>query len=873
MHNNKTASTRWSQCLPLSLSFSLSTCAGGGLIVLLFILGGCAQQMKAFELGFAALTGNQDSVALWETYPKYVKHVESFKGLKQADMHIATEGDHTDIMQFVAKDKLLVGWLKLEGLMSSTIAPKHRSLILYDLSQNGKVVWEYEREELMETYGRYRLIAAEDVIVLEKSHEDKLQWIGLDIKTGKKLWERTLIPPTHVTHRFNEVFFSHLSNNQLNIEKLDIKTGKSVWLNTDMNITKPDPASVLQSSWNASGITYVYANFVISINTTTGKALWLKKLKNIKKATDVVVDKNHILVYDANRIEKYSQKNGKLAWSKKLKKFNIDVITSDKKYVFAFSTSDKNTKIIALKSGNGKKLWSKTIKDKMRSMPVSEENLSFTTTKGFYVLRSNNGKQLIHSKFDNAFAMHSELTGYKDSKINLLPDNIVLKKYNYIISRERNGVMAINKKSGKIRWKQSVFEYDNKSNKLYFDNKLALYLMTLNINTPSEDHKAESSANPSSKNTYTVEPRNYFDSAMQQYVKSKKEPIKLKEEDSYHIQALSAGISLDEMGMRMARQEATATAATTAVNALYDYRLAQLDKRKNTGYINNSQLQMKLALNAHLNSLSPNFYTKPFAVLDIRGTTVVNLKTGKRHDFVTSPQLDISYQSIIDTYVISPDEKYFVSIGSGMDPKKMTSYNRRGRSLPKYALLIYKLNDTSFTKNSPMMDRGNYNNYWGWNVSDLYINTTEPKVNEKCRTMYSKPESEYKRFLRKASSAPGCWFEAFIASAGSANRGVSDFLIKEGFDINTDTDKDGYTPLERFFSKSCASCLKIFLYRYYPNPDIKIKQFGEHVTANEYFENKPNYQICFFDHCKKETKKQKNVFSQYLVEWNKRQSK
>ena len=104
MHNNKTASTRWIQHLPLPLSFLLTTCAGGGFIVLILVLSGCAQQMKAFELGFAALTGNQDSVALWETYPKYVKHVESFKGLKQADMHIATEGDHADIMQFVAKE-------------------------------------------------------------------------------------------------------------------------------------------------------------------------------------------------------------------------------------------------------------------------------------------------------------------------------------------------------------------------------------------------------------------------------------------------------------------------------------------------------------------------------------------------------------------------------------------------------------------------------------------------------------------------------------------------------------------------------------------------------------------------------------------------
>lgn len=776
-------------------------------------------------------TAEQNQAVLIDSYPGLINNIELLEPLQlqNADLQIATNWDSADIFQFIDEHRLLVGWLQYAGFLPTTIAPQHRALALYD-TQEGKLIWQYERKDLSAKLGRYRVIVTTPVIILETVEDEQTTWTGLDPLTGQQRWQRQIPTPFYFTHSDQALFLAYAENEQLTLNKLDLSNGTNIWENGEFNLQNAPDTAVLQMQIYQDELLLSYHSALMSFHIKSGNLNWMRRLDNNYPITDFFLHKNQVIAFSPDTIAMFSLQHGQPRWKKALAPSHISLVIADDIQVYVIEASEHDSEVVALDIKSGQFIWVKQFKDRLRGASITKYGLALSSNSNISLVNALNGRQVWNREFSRLFESQKNRIASDAFSLHA-PDLIEAHGETLYVAREESGIVAFKLNNGLLLWQQSIFQYDNETTPYTLTKKWRNFERIFKV-----DHKniAYSTVDDSDPVNLTKK-HSFYDAMLRHLSKRKRAKLTLSNHQfTYSHQILSAGLEIDRMGAVIQQTQTNAIFANTG--AMQTHILSRLAKRGETIQKSFANMQFNLTRQVHENALQGKYYLKPFSTLDLRGITMVQLSNGHRYDLVTSPQLDIHYAPVLDPYLLSPDKSQLVTLGTSLNAQLIQKHNRRAHTLPKYSLLIYNIDKQRFTHDSLLTKRGNDFNYWGWPESIAHYSKPAPGIHKACKEIVTEPPNVYKKFLlENQNKNNGCWHYAFFEAINQyqeEQHSAAHYLIDRGFDVNQQfnlNSNTALTPLAEILDASGSKTteLNYFLNHFQPDPHQTFTYLGE----------------------------------------------
>jgi len=375
--------------------------------------------------------------------------------------------------------------------------------------------------------------------------------------------------------------------------------------------------------------------------------------------------------------------------------------------VVSHSASKKTfVKIRAMNCASGKTLWVHASPLELTShLAVEDGRLFFTRADSLIALNCSSGKLVSLYKFPKAFldAAPSSAEGMG------LPDIIQFTDTVVYVAREMAGIMAFSRKKGKLLWshqhrrdKDGTYVYSMSSRltaPLGFGDLGAWYP------PPARAIKASPPADVvRSKNVLLeISQRNYEHAKARRDTVMRSPYAKTSDRQAAHrdvgLAAQSGKVSAS-MDMSFRRAEASVQLSQSTATAITDFMqgFGQYAAKMTEGALSHRrQLELNGVVRMHQNCFQGRYYVRPFKASD-RGVTLVDLKTGKRCDFIYSPACLLHHRMGIETahFAIDPEGKFLIAMGFSLRADQYQEWRKKQYKLPKASLLAYDIDRLKF---------------------------------------------------------------------------------------------------------------------------------------------------------------------------------
>ena len=355
--------------------------------------------------------------------------------------------EETDLIQFVAKDRVLVGTIHVHPLMGGALSP-HEIMLLNSVT--GETVWAVSREHYAFPQ---TLLAFSPVIVLQGSN----QVVALNPVNGTQIWSRELAREESVfLPSQNLIAFVNHKPPPVALIAMDIRTGDEVWKTPIENYSQGKDAryelAILADRVLLSGPE------VAAFSVANGKLLWRMpfpgKYGPKSMATSLGDD---IYFSDGATINKVDPASGKQVWSVPIAEGSFQALTVDEHRAFILlkeSGEQAPNAIAALDRSTGKQLWKSGLSDRAAApIMIEGDRLYLTTPANVIAINVLDGSVVFKT------AIPTNLQSRRQ-----LPDRLRIASDRIIVARE-DGVLAVQKPDGKLLFTDKVpdgkgFTYD-----------------------------------------------------------------------------------------------------------------------------------------------------------------------------------------------------------------------------------------------------------------------------------------------------------------------------------------------------------------------------------------------------------------------------
>ncbi len=711
------------------------------LILSSLIITGCAslrEQLKDDEI--PKLTKLAKEISKTEPKPKWETVMQS---------------QEADLIRFIGPDRVLVSEQELIGvdllLGFEGGKPAYGNLSLYD-TNSGERLWKYERKRPTKNeiaLLRYALVVTSPSIVIMSSGPKKIVFWAIDRDKGILLWEHEFGTRTAITLSpgGEALIVASSKRRSTTLTAIELKSGAIRWQREDkkLKIAK-EKMPVLVTAGNAL---FFIGNDIHRISTERGDELWRSKAPLGKEQIlSVEAQGDDILIFGKAQTKLLDIKSGKSRWGYRPAKGEIKsaLLTEDKAYLHT-RLSEKDTKkdqIISLNFKNGRKVWSHEVVGEKRSPLLAvESKLYYTSDCCIVALHAKSGK----ASFKHTVPADFDIARNLGSHDIYLPDLLVFYDNKVIAARETYGVVALSLEKEKILYAQSIplawsrdYSFHTQraalisSYKHFSDlrgekeKKRKITLKQIDVSTASmvdsfgisiqriasasaasSQFTSEQARMESRQTTQEISRRMGKDDLSMDELRAMQSRRQLAKETSVmesrgQVASLGTQKAALEVEGTMAGMMASINFWNTVTDTFFGViAAAQAEMQKSS--MSKGQAELNQAIALHRQSLQDGFFIRPFkkeVSLNERsnGVTVVDLRTGKRVDFLygllTS---DMHYHGLeLPSFGLQPDGDMLVTNGIGLDPSKYEKYEIGTYDLPYPSVIAFELSSQSFAK-------------------------------------------------------------------------------------------------------------------------------------------------------------------------------
>jgi len=341
----------------------------------------------------------------------------------------------TDFIEFISKDRVLVGTLDDVSYMSAFKA--HEIMLLN--SDTGQTIWSIPRG----SFGLPQsLVSFAPVILIEGSK----QFVALNPENGAQLWsrERAGSQSLLISARDLVIF---LNRKPLSLSAMNVKTGNEVWKTPAENY--PEDKNRVPALKNVGDVVLVAGPETIAFSVSDGKLLWRMPFPGTDRANAVAVPLgDDLYLTDSSVVTRSDPASGKEIWRTTISPGSAEAITASARDAFVLvkgSGDDPPDSIVALDRATGKQLWKYDLLDRAASPISILGNQLYVTTPGSVIaLDALTGSVVFKTEIPERLQSRKQL-----------PDNLRITNERIIVARE-DGVLAVRRADGGLLFADEV---------------------------------------------------------------------------------------------------------------------------------------------------------------------------------------------------------------------------------------------------------------------------------------------------------------------------------------------------------------------------------------------------------------------------------
>lgn len=515
--------------------------------------------------------------------------------------------EETDLIQFVWKDRVLVGTVHVHPLVGGALTPQELMLLN---SETGETVWAVSREHYAFPQS---LLAVSPVIALQGSN----QLVALDPLSGAQIWSREVAREESVfLPSENLIVFVNHKPPPMVLVAVDLKTGNEVW-KTPIE-SYPEGQEAKMELAMIRGSVLLSGPEVAAFSVANGKLLWRTPFpgKFGPKATAIPLG-DDLYFSDGTAISRAGSASGKQMWSVLIAEGSFQALTEDERNAFVLSKESGEgacNSITALDRNTGKLLWKSDLLDRVASPVSIEGDRLYVTTPGSMIAMKVS---------DGSVVFRTEIPTYLQSR-RQLPDHLRITSDRIIVARE-DGVLAVQKVDGKLLFVDVVpggrgFTYNYATNRFLH--------ATLNAAPRTKKHPIQLNADSASPDeTYRVA------AGQQRFAYNQSAAI---------IQRQMAMTNIMTMGVAQPtyQQQQAAAGGAALAGSIINAGMAvggALNGVYLNGLMQSYQTRVQQTFLTHATSLQDRLYIRPsYEQRQGWSLHVVNLETGEHADILLS---------------------------------------------------------------------------------------------------------------------------------------------------------------------------------------------------------------------------------------------
>ncbi len=650
-----------------------------------------------------------------------------------------------DLIQFVSASRVLVGEVGIAPgtpFLPLASAPHTGPVALYD-AETGRKIWSHARPPLPP--GQYSVLAVSPVILLVATEAKRAVYTALDPETGKTRWEQAFRAPYSAVPSPDGEHLVVTSGGWVTrkLSAVSIGNGSVLWERSlDPDVLSKDRPPLLTP---AGSILVVAGKSVLGLEPRTGEDLWsVPSPLSGEDAVSAAAWGDGILVAGKSRVAHLDAATGAVRWSRGFEGATVrTALPSDGAALVGTraTASDERAPVrdalSALGAGDGGILWRKDEEEIRSPLLLSGSRVSYTTESAVLCRDVSSGDTVFRTEVGGKFGRWGRSEGFRW----LLPDLLEMRGDAIVVARETFGVLKVSIATGKVlfahetdREKTSRYGFDARASDLFG----AYWSGQMNTLDAAEERfravmsgllegagaaaqaiagtsavvaRAQAPAaglgpgttGPSPGDEQTRREIAAYDRAIAREIDAGRTLADPK------YQALAAGRGLARESLGQASQARIAVLgaekAQVSVLASMDSMMATIEFctsvmsfldglsssiREAAGL--RKYVDLRHSVELHRSSIQQRFYTRPFEQREARGTTVVDLITGERTDFLFSVQDDFFVREIgvdLPRAAEAPGGTRIVTRGIALDPAAYETYKVGLFKLPRPSLLAF----------------------------------------------------------------------------------------------------------------------------------------------------------------------------------------
>ena len=623
-----------------------------------------------------------------QTYPETIRIADYLAGVEPSTvLEVPLEGEASDLLEFIAPDRLLAGVVVVDG----SSAPDYGPVYLIDTS-SGSILWEYDRDDL--SGGSYSLLSTDPLITLLGVDESSVRLVALDPATGRKAWDQKVDTPWGLAAvpGQNRLLLAFRDGSEAKARMLDAATGEEVY-ETQL------PEGVFS---DIDGITiyiegtaaYLLGRSIVEMDLADGSILRTTgiPLEHPEEASSIFLT-DGLLVWDSQGISFLDLSPGQVRWSESTGRGAIQTVTAAGPGI-VLVTSNGQSGMSLLDRETGRQLWSRAMVGRLVSPIVTHDDLLVYSTDSTLVgvTASSGGTAFVTP-------LPSEMAGGSPSFAELmgLPDVMWIEDGMLLVARERWGLAAFDLSGGQLLWDQAHYEAGLPLINYTADGRYASVYLTM-VEMGRIDPGQTFQPPPSLAAVNTQGSSHLLTVAQQRYDNARAR-YEAGTGDALGVEIAAGGqIVAQRMDMLSGQVAAGLELAQSIVNfgiALRELRLEQ----GRQGVIDRMELAFQGAQRAQENLFQEGYYLRPFYMeMWGRGVTLVETSTGLRRDIIFSPHSPpaLAYGLDMPTFALDGEGKRLAVFGISLDTDGYQRRSEWGTHIPNYSLLVYDRDDLEF---------------------------------------------------------------------------------------------------------------------------------------------------------------------------------
>jgi outer membrane protein assembly factor BamB/ankyrin repeat protein len=653
------------------------------------------QARAQFREGMAAIMGKGGTVERTSTIP-YAKELAArlAKGQPRPAWEVPFPEEGADFIQFLDAKRVLLGTVEVGAYLG---VPDYKKVLLLEASSGAKI-WEAERRKLAPR-GRYSLLALRPVIVLLGTDALSASVSGLDPASGKKLWEHTLGKPlAHVSASdSSRAYVLVEQGGGAQLAAIDLRSGARIWARELAGVAAKGRKPILQV--DADSI-YVVGQKLVRL-TLDGAVAWSAEPPEIAQGTAAPLP-GGVLAWASKSIALVDKASGQVRWRHGVERGGIKLAAfREGRILYVARTSEASDSVAALDAQSGAVQWLRQAGGTIVSALATDRGRVLFTLDNFVAgLHASSGEEAFRRRLPLTFAAASP-TNYTPSG---QPDLLEVRDGKLYLARESAGIAAYSTDGAEL-WRQhlytlapTVYPHSLPGRVRFMTTVLSFHNYPMRTGHVADGYLAGSTPNASMQ--YSQWRYDSLEQTRQSAVARR----------DYQRAEFYSGLQGAELRMQAFNQQMAVSqqimGSAVALAGAIDQALKQTAVQ---GFINKCNMEIDNAVPLHYGAFQGRYYVRPF--LDglqqqASGVTVVDLETGKRSDFVTSPFIGPLADNTVSMPQITfdPENGRLVTVAVGLEPQRYVEYVAWYMRVPRPSVLAYDVAALPFSEKNPVVE-------------------------------------------------------------------------------------------------------------------------------------------------------------------------